>query len=43
LQLEAQREKLLSHWQDKLPNARFLLSQSLSQITPPPAFRAAKY
>jgi serine/threonine protein kinase/tetratricopeptide (TPR) repeat protein len=44
LQLEAQREKLWNHWQDKLPNARFLLSQSLSQITPPPAFlRAAKH
>ena len=44
LQLEAQRGELWKHWQDKLPNARFLLSQSLSQITPPPAFlRAAKY
>jgi len=43
-QLEAQREKLWNHWLGKLPNARFLLSQSLSQITPPPAFpRAAKH
>ncbi len=44
LQLEAQRAKLWNHWKDKLPNARFLLSQSLSQITPPPAFfPAAKH
>jgi serine/threonine-protein kinase len=44
LQFEAQREKLWNRWQDKLPNARFLLSQSLSQITPPPAFlRAGKH
>ena len=41
LQLEAQREKLWNYWQDKLPNARFLLSQSVSQITPPPAYRRA--
>jgi serine/threonine protein kinase len=41
LQLEARREKLWEHWQNRLPNARFLLSQSLSQITPPPAFRRA--
>src|SRR5580698_8149714 len=39
LQFEAQREKLWNHWKEKLPNAQFLLSQSLSQITPPPAFR----
>src|SRR5580698_9753065 len=38
-QFEAQREKLWNHWKEKLPNAQFLLSQSLSQITPPPAFR----
>ncbi len=44
LQLEAQRGELWKRWQAKLPNARFLLSQSLSQISPPPAFlRAAKY
>ena len=43
LQLEAQREKLWNHWQGKLPNARFLLSQSLSQITSPPAFLPAKH
>jgi serine/threonine protein kinase len=44
LQFEAQRERLWNHWQEKLPNARFLLSQSLGQITPPPAFlRAAKH
>jgi serine/threonine-protein kinase len=44
LQLEARRGELWKHWQDKLPNARLLLSQSLSQISPPPAFlRAAKY
>jgi serine/threonine-protein kinase len=43
LQLEAQRAELWNHWQGKLPNAHFLLSQSLSQIAPPPAFlRAAK-
>ncbi|MGD0567385.1 MAG: serine/threonine-protein kinase [Candidatus Sulfotelmatobacter sp.] len=44
LQLEAQREKLWNHWQDKLPNARFLLGQSLTQITPPPdVVRAVKH
>jgi hypothetical protein len=43
LQLEAQRAELWKHWQDKLPNAHFLLKQSLSQISPPPAsLRAAK-
>jgi len=39
--LEAQRAELWNHWQGKLPNAHFLLVQSLSQITPPPAFRRA--
>ena len=34
LQLEAQRTELWSHWNGKLPNAQFLLRQSLSQITP---------
>jgi serine/threonine protein kinase len=42
-QLEAQREKLWNQWQGKLPNARFLLSQSLSQIAPPPAFLPARH
>jgi serine/threonine-protein kinase len=32
--LEAQRTELWNHWQGKLPNAQFLLRQSLSQITP---------
>jgi serine/threonine protein kinase len=41
LQLEAQRARLWNHWQGKLPNARFLLSQSLSQITPPPGLHRA--
>lgn len=43
LLLEAQRGELWNHWQGKLPNAQFLLSQSLSQITPPRAFRPAKH
>jgi len=44
LQLEAQRAELWNQWNGKLPNAHFLLSQSLSQITPPPAFlRTAKH
>jgi serine/threonine protein kinase len=33
LQLEAQRAELWNHWNDKLPNAQFLLRQSLTQIT----------
>jgi serine/threonine protein kinase len=41
LQLEAERARLWSYWQEKLPNARFLLSQSLGQITPPRAFLPA--
>jgi hypothetical protein len=32
--LEAQRAELWNHWKNKLPNAQFLLRQSLSQITP---------
>jgi hypothetical protein len=32
--LEAQRAELWSHWKGKLPNAEFLLRQSLSQIAP---------
>jgi tetratricopeptide (TPR) repeat protein len=39
--LEAQRTELWNHWKDKLPNAQFLLRQSLSQITPRSAFRSA--
>lgn len=35
---EARRTELWNHWQGKLPNTHFLLSQSLTQITPPPAF-----
>lgn len=37
-EFEARRTELWNHWQGKLPNAHFLLSQSLSQITPPQAF-----
>lgn len=37
--LEAQRTDLWNHWNDKLPNAQFLLSQSLSQIAPHTAVR----
>jgi serine/threonine protein kinase len=33
--LEALRSELWNHWDEKLPNARFLLRQSLSQIVPP--------
>jgi serine/threonine protein kinase len=40
-QIEAQRAELWNHWQSKLPNAHFLLSQSLNQIIPPPAIRKA--
>jgi serine/threonine protein kinase len=32
--LEAQRTELWNHWTSKLPNAQFLLRQSLSQIAP---------
>jgi hypothetical protein len=38
--LEAQRKELWNHWQSKLPNAQFLLRQSLNQIAPPAAFRS---
>jgi serine/threonine protein kinase len=42
--LEAQRTELWRHWQSKLPNAQFLLRQSLSQITPTAMSRpTAKY
>ena len=36
--LEAQRTELWNHWKRKLPNAQFLLRQSLSQITPHTTF-----
>ena len=39
--LEAQRTELWGHWKAKLPNAQFLLRQSLSQITPGAASRSA--
>jgi len=40
-QLEARRSELWTHWTDKLPNAQFLLRQSLNQVTPRAAFRSA--
>jgi serine/threonine protein kinase/tetratricopeptide (TPR) repeat protein len=44
VQLETERAELWKHWQDKLPNAHFLLRQSLGQISPPATFlRAAKH
>jgi serine/threonine protein kinase len=39
--LEAQRTELWNHWKSKLPNAQFLLRQSLSQVSPRAAFRSA--
>jgi serine/threonine protein kinase len=36
--LEAQRAELWSHWNGKLPNAQFLLRQSLNQIAPGAAY-----
>jgi serine/threonine protein kinase len=38
VRLEAQRTELWNHWNGKLPNAQFLLRQSLSQITPRASF-----
>jgi serine/threonine-protein kinase len=38
LQLEAQRTDLWNHWNGELPNAQFLLRQSLNQITPRAGF-----
>jgi hypothetical protein len=38
---EARRTELWNHWQSKLPNAQFLLRQSLNQIGPPAAFHSA--
>jgi len=40
-QLEARRSELWNHWTGKLPNAQFLLRQSLSQVAPRAAFRSA--
>src|ERR1022692_4328607 len=39
--LEVQRTELWTHWKDKLPNAQFLLRQSLSQVSRRAAFRSA--
>jgi serine/threonine-protein kinase len=39
--LEAQRTELWNHWNGKLPNAEFLLCQSLSQVSPRAALRSA--
>jgi tetratricopeptide (TPR) repeat protein len=39
--LEAQRTELWKHWKSKVPNAQFLLRQSLSQVSPRVAFRSA--
>jgi tetratricopeptide (TPR) repeat protein len=39
--LEAQRTELWNHWTGKLPNAQFLLRQSLSQVAPRVANRSA--
>jgi serine/threonine-protein kinase len=39
--LEAQRTELWNHWKSKLPNAQFLLRQSLNQVSPRGAFRSA--
>jgi len=38
--LEAQRTELWGHWKAKLPNAQFLLRQSLVQIAPPAVSRS---
>jgi tetratricopeptide (TPR) repeat protein len=38
--LEAQRTELWEHWKTKLPNAQFLLRQSLVQIAPPAVSRS---
>lgn len=39
-QIEAQRTKLWDHWTSKLPDAQFLLRQSLSQVAQNPAFHS---
>jgi len=41
--LEAQRADLWSHWSGKLPNAQFLLRQSLNQIAPRTAVAASRH
>jgi serine/threonine protein kinase len=41
--LEAQRSELWDHWNGKLPNAPFLLRQSLSQVSSRAAFPAASH
>jgi serine/threonine protein kinase len=41
VRLEAQRTELWNHWQNKLPNAQFLLRQSLVQIASRPVFSSA--
>ncbi len=41
--LEAQRAKLWVHWNAKLPNAQFLLRQSLNQISLGPTYPAASH
>jgi tetratricopeptide (TPR) repeat protein len=41
--LEAQRTDLWNQWNNKLPNAQFLLRQSLSQIVPRAGFSAASH
>ncbi|HXN18711.1 MAG TPA: hypothetical protein VN875_10295 [Candidatus Binatus sp.] len=41
VQLEAQRTELWNHWKGKLPNAQFLLRQSLVQVAPPAVSRSA--
>ena len=40
--LEAERTELWTHWKSRLPDAEFLLRQSLLQITPPARHRPAK-
>jgi serine/threonine protein kinase len=40
---EAQRTDLWNQWNGKLPNAQFLLRQSLSQMVPPAGFSAASH
>ncbi|HUB01322.1 MAG TPA: serine/threonine-protein kinase [Terriglobales bacterium] len=40
VRFEAQRADLWNHWNAKLPNAQFLLRQSVSQIAPSPSFYA---
>jgi serine/threonine protein kinase len=41
--LEAQRTDLWNHWNSKLPNAQFLLRQSLSKVTPRVDFLATSH